>query len=602
MMHKKLSSLVWLALVIGSQACSEGKPPRDDSRASGGSGGGTADSEANAGNAGRDQGSTVTEDDIPVSVAGEFPIPLKDGLAPTPPMGWSSWNKFACDITAKDVKAVADAMVDSGMKAVGYQYVNIDDCWQAEERAPDGTLLLDPDFPEGMKALADYVHERGLKLGLYSTRGTTTCAGRAGSEGYEAIDAKTYAEWGVDYLKYDNCPAGADAATIESGYKLMRQELDSATDAATNPTARPIVYSLCAWQFYEWGTTTGQLWRTTKDITANWEHTSKGSVISCTDTNSRLAAYAGPNGWNDPDMLEIGNGGMTVDEQRSHMNLWAMMASPLIAGNNIVTMDDTTKEILTNSEVIAVNQDAYGLQGIPVQRDAALLTEVWAKPLNGEGERALLLFNRDEVAHDITVDLLRIGLGRHAVSLTELWSKQELGEFHDSYTAKNVAPHASLMLKATGIEPNLPAGRTYLSDLTWLYGANGLGPVERDQTNGNAAAGDGEPIEMSGQGYEKGLGIQAPASVLFRLGKACSRFTATIGATDDIAAGTSVVFRVYGDDELLYESPTMTNQSTPEKIDVSVEGKYRLKLFASNAGTVGSGDRVVWADAQVNCD
>jgi alpha-galactosidase len=599
----RVNALTWPLLLVLAVACGSDKKAGSKSDSGGGGNGGQGGSETTAGgNAGQggDSGvaSTTPLDDVPQTVDGEFPIPLKDGLAPTPPMGWSSWNKFACNINEEGVKRIADAMVSSGMKDAGYQYVNIDDCWQNTLRDTDGNVVPDPDFPSGMKALADYIHGLGLKLGLYSDRGTATCGGRAGALGYEKKDAETYAAWGIDYLKYDNCAAAAE--TIEADYKRMSDELK----AATATTGRPIVYSICAWSFYEWALTMGQLWRTTSDITDAWinKDQSKGGVVASFVQNARVAAYAGPNGWNDPDMLEVGNGGLNEAESISHFNVWAMMAAPLIAGNDLVNMSESTKAILTNKEVIAINQDAYGLQGIVVASDSANQTEVWAKPLNGAGERAILLLNRDAIAHDITVKFADTGLGRSPVNLIQLWSKETLGEFRDTYTASAVPPHGSVMLKAYGIEPRLPEGTAYVSDLTWLYAANGTGPAERDLTNGVTAAKDGVAITLDGQTYEKGIGISAPSSILVRLGKACSRFKAKVNLQDNAPTGGSVIFHVYGDDALLFESAVMSGDSATADVDVSVAGKYRLKLFVSNAASPGGADKAVWADARLECD
>ncbi|HEV8244373.1 MAG TPA: glycoside hydrolase family 27 protein, partial [Polyangiaceae bacterium] len=299
-----------------------------------------------------------------------------DILAATPPMGWNSWNKFGCNVSEDLIKSVADALVESGMKDAGYEFVNIDDCWQTS-RAGDGTIVADPDrFPSGIQALADYVHGKGLKLGVYSDRGTTTCAGRPGSQDHETQDADTYAAWGVDYLKYDNCNASLDQKTQ---YQAM--------GAALTASGRPIVFSICAWAFADWAPETGQLWRTTGDISDSW-----GSVTGIIDQNEGLSQYASPGHWNDPDMLEVGNGGMTDTEYRSHFSLWAIMAAPLIAGNDVRSMSDASKAILTAPEIIAVDQDPLGKQGTRVLQNGEL--EVWSKVQSETGVRAVALFNR----------------------------------------------------------------------------------------------------------------------------------------------------------------------------------------------------------------
>ena len=250
-------------------------------------------------------------------------------LAPTPPMGWNSWNKFGCNVSEDLIRQTADVMVKSGMKDAGYQYVVIDDCWQVS-RDKDGNIVADAQrFPSGIKALADYVHSLGLKFGIYSDVGSKTCAGRPGSLGHEYQDARQYAAWTVDYLKYDWCNSTTQDGP--SSYALMRQALDA--------SGRPIVLSICEWgtaKPWLWGKEVGgNLWRTTGDISDRW-----ASMERIGFAQDALAPYAAPGHWNDPDMLEIGNGGMTDTEYRTHMSLWSMLAAPLIAGNDVRDMTD----------------------------------------------------------------------------------------------------------------------------------------------------------------------------------------------------------------------------------------------------------------------
>lgn len=323
----------------------------------------------------------VLADSPPPSLTPEF-----RAYAPTPPMGWNSWNKFACNVSEQTIRAAADAMVSSGMRDAGYHYVVIDDCWQGPRDA-DGNITADQEhFPSGIRALADYVHSKGLKFGIYSDAGALTCAGRSGSQGHEYQDALAYARWGVDYLKYDWCSTGTRNG--EEAYQLMARALRA--------SGRPIILSLCEWgtnKPWTWSPLAGQLWRTTGDISDVWDtntHNRLG-VINIADRNESLWRYAGPGHWNDPDMLEVGNGGLSDDEARAHFSLWAMMASPLIAGNDLAAMSPATHDILTNREVIAVNQDPLGIQGHRLRQDGDL--EIWGKPLSG-GRQALLLLNR----------------------------------------------------------------------------------------------------------------------------------------------------------------------------------------------------------------
>jgi alpha-galactosidase len=368
-----------------------------------------------------------------------------NGLALTPPMGWNSWNKFACDINERVVRDTADAMVASGMRDAGYQYVVIDDCWHGP-RDSGGFITADPQkFPSGIKALADYVHSKGLKFGIYSDAGRLTCGGRPGSQGHEYQDALTYARWGVDYLKYDWCSTGDRNA--QEGYAVMADAL--------RQTGRPIVFSICEWgtsKPWLWAQNTGNLWRTTGDISDDfgtkkkahdWEH----PMLQLLDWNEPLWPYAGPGHWNDADMLEIGNGGMTTVEYRAHFSLWAMMASPLMAGNDIAHMDEATKSILLNKEVIAIDQDKLGVQGHRVWKEGD--REVWVKPLAGGG-RALLLFNRGEQPARIRATAEQLGYpARFRARVRDLWKHQDVARWSGSIEAE-VEAHGVRMFRIEG--------------------------------------------------------------------------------------------------------------------------------------------------------
>jgi alpha-galactosidase len=366
------------------------------------------------------------------------PARTANGLAPTPPMGWNSWNRFGCDIDESIVRRTADALVESGMRDAGYVHVIVDDCWQGP-RLADGSITADPQrFPSGMRALADYIHARGLKFGLYSDAGRLTCGGRPGSQGHEYQDARTYAAWGVDYLKYDWCHTGTRNA--EEAYALMADALRA--------TGRDIILSICEWgnnQPWLWAQKIGNLWRTTGDIFDAWEGVDRHriGVMNIVDRNEPLWPYAGPGHWNDPDMLEVGNGGMTNDEYRAHFGLWAMMAAPLIAGNDISAMDDDTRAILLNREVIAVDQDPLGVQGRRVWRDGS--RELWVKPLAG-GARALLLLNRGEAPARIAATWEQLGYPAHLRGrIRDLWAHRDLPPASGRFEAE-VAPHAAVMV------------------------------------------------------------------------------------------------------------------------------------------------------------
>jgi len=346
-------------------------------------------------------------------------------------MGWNSWNHFADKVTDADLRAAADAMVASGMRDAGYIYVNIDDGWEGQRDA-QGNIHSNSKFPD-MNALADYVHSKRLKLGIYSSPGPKTCGGYEGSYGHEQQDANTFATWGVDYLKYDLCsymsimklhdphqdPQKA-LAMMQAAYEKMHQALVS--------THRPIVYSLCQYgvdSVWEWGPKVGgNLWRTTDDIRDTYR-----SMALIGFSQAGLEKYAGPGHWNDPDMLEVGNGGMTADQYRTQMSLWAILAAPLLAGNDLSKMDDPTKNILMNKEVIAVDQDRLGIQGTRIG-----LPQIWMKPLSG-GAKAVALFNyvTDDEAEPMTLRLKDVGFSG-PVHARDLWAHQDLGILHGSYT------------------------------------------------------------------------------------------------------------------------------------------------------------------------
>jgi len=358
-----------------------------------------------------------------------------NGLARTPPMGWNSWNHFGCRVSDTIVRAQADAMASSGMKAAGYEYVNIDDCWMGPRDA-NGNITSNLKFPD-MKALADYVHSKGLKIGIYTSPGPKTCQGYEGSYGHEEQDAKTFAAWGIDYLKYDWCSAGRIYKDEE-----MQAVYQKMGDALLK-TGRPIVYSLCQYgraEVWKWGAkVSGNLWRTTGDIRDTWQ-----SMERIGFSQIDIPRYMKPGHWNDPDMLEIGNGGMTADEYRTHMSLWCMLAAPLLAGNDLTKMSAETLEILTNKEVIAIDQDP---DGKPVERisppDATAV--VLARPLR-DGSIAVGLFNRSDEPQAITVNWSGIGLAGKKLRARDLWKHAEVNVTGESYSA-TVPRHGVVLLR-----------------------------------------------------------------------------------------------------------------------------------------------------------
>ncbi len=356
-----------------------------------------------------------------------------DNLAMTPPMGWNSWNKFACNVDETIIRSVADALVSTGMRDAGYTYINIDDCWHGDR---DSLGFIHPDpkrFPSGMKALADYIHSKGLKIGIYSDAGSQTCGGRPGSRGYEFQDAQTYAKWGIDYLKYDWC--NTEGLKAEGAYKTIT--------AALQKAGRPMVLSICEWgndKPWAWGPNVGHLWRTTGDIYNCFDcindHGSWKSwgVMQILDKQDGLRQYAGPGHWNDPDMLEVGNG-MKANEDRAHFTMWAMIAAPLIAGNDLRKMSAETKAILLDKDVIALNQDTDGIQGFRYAVKDSV--ETWVKPLNG-GNWAVSFLNRAKTPKTIDFDwgtpiadpVSKRTLDARATSyaVRNLWTKQDAGK------------------------------------------------------------------------------------------------------------------------------------------------------------------------------
>lgn len=376
-----------------------------------------------------------------------LPDSVFDSLAQTPPMGWNSWNKFGCDVSEKLMKEMADAMVESGMKDAGYEYIVIDDCWQIG-RDSLGNIIPDPErFPNGMKALADYIHSKGLKLGIYSCAGSYTCQGRPGSRGYQFQDARQYAAWGIDYLKYDWC--SNEGQNARAAYQTMSD--------AIKISGRPIVFSICEWgenEPWKWGKGIGHMWRVTPDIRDCYQcKFDRGGVgvLDIIDIMADLYPYAGPGHWNDAEMLEVGNGGMNKEEYKTHFSMWCMLATPLMAGNDLRKMDADTKEILTNKEVIAVNQDKLGEQARRFMDMGE--KEIWAKPL-ANGELAVCFLNRTESVWKLDYDWHKqtiyfaneVNIHKKEYKIRDLWKHQDLGTTK-AHTQYEIAPHGVLMVR-----------------------------------------------------------------------------------------------------------------------------------------------------------
>jgi alpha-galactosidase len=394
------------------------------------------ESSANGRNSGSGEATRSTQE----AMAPPKPQPLPalhdvpdNGLARTPPMGWNSWNHFHTAIDDKTVREMADAMVTSGMKDAGYVYINIDDAWQLEHDA-SGNIVPNKKFPD-MKALADYVHSKGLKIGIYSSPGPKTCGGYEGSFGHEKADADMYAKWGIDYLKYDWCSASAiyKDTDMQPVYQVMGDALKA--------TGRPIVFSLCQYgreDVWKWGAQVGgNSWRTTGDISDHWK-----SMSTIGFKQLAIAPYAKVGHWNDPDMLEIGNGGMSDEEYRTHMTLWSMLRSPLLAGNDVRSMSDATKATLMNKEVIAIDQDSLGAPAQLAKTDGDV--EIWIRPLQGSAT-GLAFFNKGDQPAEAKLSWSEVKL-KKPKKARDLWSHKDVKISSDGYSAK-VPAHGTVLLK-----------------------------------------------------------------------------------------------------------------------------------------------------------
>ncbi len=768
-------------------------------------------------------------------------LAIDDGQALTPPMGYNDWNAFGCNVSESLIKDTALAIHNNGLQDAGYTYVNIDDCWLTHTRDAGGHLVPDPvKFPDGIKGTADYVHSLGLKLGIYEDAGTLTCAGYPGSYGHEAIDAQDFADWGVDYLKYDNCNTVAGTADTQQQYIDRYTRMRDALKA----TGRNIVYSLCEWgqqSPWVWGASVGHLWRTTGDISDGY-----ASMLSIVKQNAPLDAYAGPGHWNDPDMLEVGNGGMTDTEYRSHFSLWSVMAAPLLIGSDLRNVSAQTLAILSNKDVIAVDQDPLGKQGKVVSNANGLW--VFAKPLQN-GDVAVALFNENAQAQSISTTAAAAGLPpKDGYALHDLWSKKATGTsgtigasvpghgtvmyrvvadpgWRDlppatSFSATVVAPvdgatgqyvvpgkpftirgslsnyggvaaagatlklsgptsydgrsyeaeagtrngavtlascsgcsggqkigfigngaanwvrlngisapaagtydvtvyanvsgtrslwlsaddgpgvevpvtgtsfnsptavHVSVPLAAgantlrfyndtaygpdldrvvvgaaanppgwtispadpvttpelgagqtltadwtvtapkgaapgtyhftvdgklgdtpfssevTAVVPGPPMDTGYLSDQQWLEAQSYWGPIERDKSNGEQAAGDGRTITIGGVQYAKGLGMHAPGQILFYNAEHCSSLTAMVGVDDEKTSAGSVSFEVWADSRKVADSGLVTFADAAKPIDANIGNSEFVRLVVTDGGNGTDSDHADWADLKVVC-
>lgn len=511
---------------------------------------------------------------------------VTNNLALTPPMGWNDWNAYGCGISQTIVSNNARVMVASGLAAAGYQYVNVDDCWQVSRNSNNVIVANPASFPSGMAWLANYVHSTGLKFGLYTDHGSNTCQGKPGSYQYEYLDAFTYAQWGADYLKEDDCNAGG--LNAEEDYGRMSHGLML--------SGRPIFLCLCGngantKGYDSWSPVLGNQWRTTGDIGDNY-----ASMVSHLDPNSTTAFAAGPGRWNDPDMLEIGNGGMNLNQEQVHFAMWCEMAAPLIMGNNLANLSAAEFAILTNAEVIAVDQDPAGEQGIKVVNNVTSTTtnEVWSKTLGYDfSTKAVALLNRWGPAASITVNWTNIGLQAGPATVRDLLGHSDLGTYVNGFT--EVVPSNSVaLLKIVGTPPALPVlGTDYLTSLQPVYQYTGWGTIVDNQSIA------GDPITLGGVVYTNGIGVNSFSGLDYDLGGICSQFHATIGVDADVGTKGSVIFQVFADGTLIYDSGVMTGGQAPQTINLDVTGVRRLILGVGDADDNINYDHGDWANAYV---
>jgi hypothetical protein len=530
-------------------------------------------------------------------------VAKEDGLARTPPMGWNSWNAFQGNISEVKIKTTADLIVSSGMRDAGYVYIVLDDGWMAKERDTNGNLVGDPvKFPSGMKALGDYIHSKGLKFGIYECRGFLTCMKLPGSFNHEEKDMKTFASWGVDFIKLDGCYAERNGRLSSVELSLYSKSIDK--------TGRPMILSISDFGngSWAWGAKeSAHMWRTSYDIYRSIE-----SVYSCANTTAGdgvihpafngLWQFAGPGHWNDADMLQVGNL-QNSKEDKIHFSLWSILASPLMAGNDLSCMSDSVRNILTAPEIISVNQDPRGFQGYKVYQEGSL--EIFNKPLT-DGTTAVLLLNKGDKSADITITWDKIGLsGKQRVR--DLWNRKDLGEFADSFTAANLSKNDLMMIKVgTKGNSQIPGpspvpvekytvtkcGTTWLSDLYYIM-KQGDAPQYNSNYNGG-------PVSVNGTNYNKAVVCRNSSRLIFRLNGKADRFAAIVG-TDTFGKGNETSrFRVLNEDffgnQVLFDSGKIKADSAV-KIDISVKGVKYLLLMFEGKESIG-----FWADAKVTSE
>ncbi|WP_345814178.1 NPCBM/NEW2 domain-containing protein [Paraburkholderia sp. PREW-6R] len=526
----------------------------------------------------------------------------------TPPMGWNSWNTFGCNNSEATIKSVADAIASNGMAAAGYQYVTVDDCWVGGRNPTTGQLYSNATtFPDGIQALAAYVHAKGLKFGLYTSAGTNTCAGLshgarppsyppgvgAGSLGHESVDAQTFANWGVDYIKFDYCGGSLTAfpamrAGIAATGRTMYLSINPYSANATLPTNFASDGTLYVPAYADMS-------RISQDITAKFT-----SVTSIIDISAADAAWAVPGYFNDMDMLEVGNG-MTADQDTAHFVMWAMMSSGLNAGNDVRTQSAATQALLTNASIIAVNQDALALQAVLDTADSSGSLQVWTKPLSATGTRAVALLNRGATAAPITVKLANLGL-TGAVQATNLVTGASLGSVSQSLT-QTVPATGAVLVKLTGTDPVATTGSLAPQTPVWSAVQSGsvavkVGPEGAALPVGTSATG---AVVVHGTSYVDGMTVNAPAQIVYRLNGHCTTFQSDIGLDAAAQGAGSVDYQVWADNVELYDSGFVTNSTPVKTVRVSVAGRNTLRLVVTDGHDGVTGDIADWANPSLVC-
>ncbi|WP_181969764.1 NPCBM/NEW2 domain-containing protein [Paraburkholderia sp. DHOC27] len=526
----------------------------------------------------------------------------------TPPLGWNSWNTFGCKDTEAIIKSVADAIASNGMAAAGYQYVTVDDCWVGGRNATTGQLYSNATtFPDGIAALAAYVHGKGLKFGLYTSGGTNTCAGLAhgtrppsyppgvgaGSLGHESVDAQTFANWGVDYIKLDYCGGSLTAfpamrAGIAATGRTMFLSINPYSANTTLPTNFASDGTLYVPAYADMS-------RISQDISAKFT-----SVTSIIDTSAADVAWAVPGYFNDMDMLEVGNG-MTQDQDTAHFIMWSIMSSGLNAGNDVRSQSAATQALLTNANVIAVNQDALALQAVLDTADSAGSLQVWTKPLATTGTRAVAFLNRGATAAPITVNFANLGLSG-PVQATNVLTGASLGTVTQSLT-QTVPATGAVLVKLTGTDPVASNGPLALQSWVWSAVQSGnvavkVFPNGSPLPTGATATG---AVVVHGVSYIDGLTVNAPAQLVYRLNGKCTTFQSDIGLDAAAQGGGTVDYQVWADNVELYDSGLVANATPIKTVKVSVAGRNTLRLVITDGADGVTNDVADWANPSLAC-